>query len=154
MPAPLHSSQGVKDAFFGALSSAFNNYLDLGAGVLILWYGGSIVMDDDGRISVGKLITYQVRAYRGMSYSRATRYYTFTPLSNLPSARSLSLPCSLSYSPARSLSSTGTCSTTASPPSPMSSTPSHARLEPPSASSPSSTSSQTSIRRAARTSAR
>ena len=52
--------KGILDSFLGALSAAFNNYLDLGAGVLILWYGGSIVMDVDGRISVGKLITYQL----------------------------------------------------------------------------------------------
>ena len=31
-------AKGVRDAVLGALASAFNNYLDLGAGVLILWY--------------------------------------------------------------------------------------------------------------------
>jgi ABC-type bacteriocin/lantibiotic exporter with double-glycine peptidase domain len=31
--------KGIKDGIFGSLSSAFNNYLDLGAGVLILWCG-------------------------------------------------------------------------------------------------------------------
>ena len=34
--------KGVKDAIFGSVASAFNNYLDLGAGVLLLWYGGSM----------------------------------------------------------------------------------------------------------------
>ena len=54
--------KGILDSMLGALSSAFNNYLDLGAGVLILWYGGSIVMDVDGHhsLTVGKLITYQL----------------------------------------------------------------------------------------------
>ena len=60
----LHKAlrKGILDSMFGALSSAFNNYLDLGAGVLILWYGGSIVMDVDGHhsLTVGKLITYQL----------------------------------------------------------------------------------------------
>ena len=36
--------KGVRDATVGALTTSFNNYLDLGAGVLILWYGGSIAM--------------------------------------------------------------------------------------------------------------
>ena len=53
--------KGIRDAIFGAFSSAFNSYLDLGAGVLILWYGGSIAMEPDKHlITVGKLITYQL----------------------------------------------------------------------------------------------
>ena len=52
--------KGVRDAIFGAFSACFNNYLDLGAGVLILGYGGSIAMQPDGSISVGSLITYQL----------------------------------------------------------------------------------------------
>ena len=35
---------GVKDACFDSLTEGFNSYLDLGAGVLILWYGGTIAM--------------------------------------------------------------------------------------------------------------
>ena len=34
-------------------------FLDLGAGVLILWYGGLIAMQADGSITVGALIKYQ-----------------------------------------------------------------------------------------------
>ena len=49
----------MKDAFFGSIASAFNDYLDLGAGVMILWYGGVIAMDPNGSITVGQLITYQ-----------------------------------------------------------------------------------------------
>ncbi len=45
-------AKGVRDAIFGSLSAAFNNYLDLGAGVLILWYGGTIAMRTDGSITV------------------------------------------------------------------------------------------------------
>ena len=41
--------------------------LDLGAGVLILWYGGAIAMQADGAITVGSLITYQM--YYGMMNS-------------------------------------------------------------------------------------
>ena len=52
--------KGIRDAVLGAFSSAFNNYLDLGAGVLILWYGGSIAMKGDGAITVGSLIKYQL----------------------------------------------------------------------------------------------
>jgi len=56
----LALGKGIKDAIFGAFSAAFNNYLDLGAGVLILWYGGSIAMEPAGSITVGNLITYQL----------------------------------------------------------------------------------------------
>ena len=52
--------KGVKDAIFGSVASAFNNYLDLGAGVLLLWYGGSIAMSPSGAITVGSLIQYQL----------------------------------------------------------------------------------------------
>jgi hypothetical protein len=57
----------------GALASCFNNYLDLGAGVLILWYGGSIAMGGSGAITVGSLIKYQVR----LEYSFSTRAICF-----------------------------------------------------------------------------
>ena len=40
--------KGVRDAIVGAATVSFNNYLDLGAGVLILWYGGSIAMSPEG----------------------------------------------------------------------------------------------------------
>ena len=52
---------GIKDAFANGLTAALNDYLDLLAGVLILWYGGSIAMNPHGAISTGQLITYQVR---------------------------------------------------------------------------------------------
>jgi len=55
--------KGIKDAIGGAGTYAFNNYLDLGAGVLILWYGGSIAMEHlhhEQSLTVGKLITYQL----------------------------------------------------------------------------------------------
>ena len=53
-------SKSIKDAAIGALATFFNSGLDLGAGVLILWYGGSIAMEADGEITVGDLITYQL----------------------------------------------------------------------------------------------
>ena len=52
---------GIKDAIAGGIAAALNDYLDLLAGVLILWYGGTIAMDPGGSITVGQLITYQVR---------------------------------------------------------------------------------------------
>ena len=51
---------GIKDAIAGGVAAALNDYLDLLAGVLILWYGGSIAMHPAGAISVGQLITYQL----------------------------------------------------------------------------------------------
>jgi len=53
-------SKGVKDATIGSLSTLLSSWLDQGAGVLILWYGGSIAMHPDGNISVGDLIKYQL----------------------------------------------------------------------------------------------
>ena len=54
--------KGVRDATIGALTASFNNYLDLGAGVLLLWYGGSIAMSPEGAgvLTVGSLIKYQL----------------------------------------------------------------------------------------------
>ena len=51
---------GIKDAIAGGVAAALNDYLDLLAGVLILWYGGSIAMPPAGAICVGQLITYQL----------------------------------------------------------------------------------------------
>ena len=49
---------GIRDAIAGGIAAALN-YLDLLAGVLILWYGGSIA-DPGGAISTGQPITYQL----------------------------------------------------------------------------------------------
>ena len=50
-------SKGVQDAIAGAGSYAITNYIDLGAGILILAYGGTVAIDHPERLSVGKLIT-------------------------------------------------------------------------------------------------
>ena len=52
--------EGIRDAWGAAGMAAINSYLDLGAGVLILWYGGWLAMQNDGRLTAGKLITYQL----------------------------------------------------------------------------------------------
>jgi len=51
---------GIRDAFGGAGMYTINSYLELGAGVLILWYGGSLAIDGADGMSAGKLITYQL----------------------------------------------------------------------------------------------
>ena len=51
---------GVRDSLGFGLTSALTGYLDLGAGVLILWYGGILVLDGEGNMSIGKLITFQL----------------------------------------------------------------------------------------------
>ena len=51
---------GIRDAIAGGVAAALNDYLDMMAGVLILWYGGTIAMKPSGGITVGQLITYQV----------------------------------------------------------------------------------------------
>lgn len=53
-------SKGIQDAFGGAGMYAINSYLELGASVLILWYGGMMAMDDKQRMTPGRLITYQL----------------------------------------------------------------------------------------------
>jgi ABC-type bacteriocin/lantibiotic exporter with double-glycine peptidase domain len=52
---------------------AINSYLDLGAGVLILWYGGNLAMGNhEGGLTPGQLITFQLYwnlingAYKGL----------------------------------------------------------------------------------------
>lgn len=49
--------RGVKDAWGNGITSALTGYLDLGAGVLILYYGGLLVFR--GAMSVGELVTFQ-----------------------------------------------------------------------------------------------
>jgi len=56
---------GIKDSLGFGLTSALTGYLDLGAGVLILWYGGKLVLNGDesggGQVmTVGKLVTFQL----------------------------------------------------------------------------------------------
>lgn len=49
-----------------------NSYLDLGAGVLILWYGGNLAMGSNQGLTPGQLITFQLywnminSAYKGL----------------------------------------------------------------------------------------
>lgn len=52
--------KGIKDAFGGAGMYAMNSYLELGAAVLILWYGGKMAMSHKDDMSPGRLITYQL----------------------------------------------------------------------------------------------
>jgi ABC-type multidrug transport system fused ATPase/permease subunit len=49
---------GVKDAWGNGITSALTGYLDLGSGVLILYFGGLLVYN--GELSVGELVTFQL----------------------------------------------------------------------------------------------
>ncbi|KAL3936128.1 MAG: hypothetical protein SGBAC_008483 [Bacillariaceae sp.] len=49
---------GIKDAWGNGLTSALTNYLDLGSGILILYYGGILVYN--GELTVGELVTFQL----------------------------------------------------------------------------------------------
>jgi ABC-type multidrug transport system fused ATPase/permease subunit len=71
---------GIKDAWGNGFTSALTSYLDLGSGVLILYFGGLLVFR--GEMSVGDLVTYQLfwnmmnGAYQGIqglitSFTRA-----------------------------------------------------------------------------------
>lgn len=66
-------SKAIKDAMAGAVTTAINRYLDLGAGVLVLWYGGSMAMQGQDGVSVGALITFQLywgriqNAFKGLN---------------------------------------------------------------------------------------
>jgi ABC-type multidrug transport system fused ATPase/permease subunit len=50
--------RGVKDAWGNGVTSALTGYLDLGTGVLILYFGGLLVFD--GVMTVGDLVTFQL----------------------------------------------------------------------------------------------
>jgi ABC-type multidrug transport system fused ATPase/permease subunit len=49
---------GIKDAWGNGITSALTGYLDLGSGVLILYFGGLLVYN--GELSVGELVTFQL----------------------------------------------------------------------------------------------
>lgn len=49
---------GVKDAWGNGLTSALTGYLDLGSGVLILWFGGLLVYNSE--MTIAQLITFQL----------------------------------------------------------------------------------------------
>jgi ABC-type multidrug transport system fused ATPase/permease subunit len=49
---------GIKDAWGNGITSALTGYLDLGSGVLILYFGGLLVYR--GEMTVGDLVTYQL----------------------------------------------------------------------------------------------
>lgn len=49
---------GIKDAWGNGLTSALTGYLDLGSGILILYYGGILVYN--GELTVGELVTFQL----------------------------------------------------------------------------------------------
>jgi len=51
---------GIKDAWGSAGLNTIQSYMDLAANVLVLWYGGWLAMKADGRMTPGKLITYQL----------------------------------------------------------------------------------------------
>jgi len=61
---------GVKDAWGNGVTSALTGYLDLGSGVLILYFGGRLVYDN--QMTVGELVTFQLfwnmmnGAYQGL----------------------------------------------------------------------------------------
>lgn len=52
--------KGIKDSFGSAGTTALSSYLDMAAGALILWYGGSLAMDGEDRMTAGRLLTYQL----------------------------------------------------------------------------------------------
>lgn len=53
-------AKGMRDAVVSGGTFALTNYLDLGAGFLVLWYGGHVVMEDPSTLQVGNLITFQL----------------------------------------------------------------------------------------------
>lgn len=54
--------KAITDAIGGAATISLNNYLDLGGTVLILWYGGTLVLD--GRLTVGTLVSGMACLFR------------------------------------------------------------------------------------------
>eukprot|EP00472_Partenskyella_glossopodia_P000829 CAMPEP_0197542724 /NCGR_PEP_ID=MMETSP1318-20131121/67858_1 /TAXON_ID=552666 /ORGANISM="Partenskyella glossopodia, Strain RCC365" /LENGTH=671 /DNA_ID=CAMNT_0043102009 /DNA_START=183 /DNA_END=2201 /DNA_ORIENTATION=- len=52
--------KGMVDALVGGGTYFITNGLDLGAGALILWYGGTVAMDDHDQLTIGELVTFQL----------------------------------------------------------------------------------------------
>eukprot|EP01119_Soliformovum_irregulare_P019240 TRINITY_DN6045_c0_g2_i1.p1 TRINITY_DN6045_c0_g2~~TRINITY_DN6045_c0_g2_i1.p1 ORF type:complete len:919 (+),score=271.48 TRINITY_DN6045_c0_g2_i1:119-2875(+) len=69
--------KGIQDAFVGAGTTCLTSYMDLSIGILILWYGGTLVMDFPEILAVGNLITFQL--YWNMI---ATNFNTLTGFLN------------------------------------------------------------------------
>ena len=55
--------KGLKESFGGALQNLLSSYTNLAAGIMILWYGGIVVLND-GPLSVGNLITFRELTFR------------------------------------------------------------------------------------------
>mmetsp|Transcript_11885 Transcript_11885/g.26414 ORF Transcript_11885/g.26414 Transcript_11885/m.26414 type:complete len:934 (+) Transcript_11885:2-2803(+) len=51
---------GMRDAFASAGVSAATGYLDFAATVLILWYGGTLVLGNEHGLTIGSLITFNL----------------------------------------------------------------------------------------------
>jgi len=52
--------KGIKDAWAGAFTYALTEYIELSISVLLLWYGGSVAMVNQGILTIGNLITFQL----------------------------------------------------------------------------------------------
>lgn len=50
---------GILEAFGGALQGLLSQYTNVATGILILWYGGLVVLSA-GPLTLGKLITFQL----------------------------------------------------------------------------------------------
>eukprot|EP01105_Mastigella_eilhardi_P013870 TRINITY_DN3160_c0_g1_i4.p1 TRINITY_DN3160_c0_g1~~TRINITY_DN3160_c0_g1_i4.p1 ORF type:complete len:703 (-),score=174.85 TRINITY_DN3160_c0_g1_i4:879-2987(-) len=50
----------VKDSFVSAGAVAITNFVDLSIGILILWYGGGVAMNNSELLTVGNLLTFQL----------------------------------------------------------------------------------------------
>ena len=51
---------GVRDAVADGITTAVTGYLDNGTAVLILWFGGLLVMQADSSLTLGTLVTFQL----------------------------------------------------------------------------------------------
>ncbi|CAD7951320.1 unnamed protein product [Amoebophrya sp. A25] len=51
---------GTKNAYVGASVQAFSSYMNLLTAILILWYGGNAVIAQDGSLTIGGLVTFQL----------------------------------------------------------------------------------------------
>jgi len=51
---------GIKNASVEASVSMFSTYMNLFTGALILWYGGELVLQDNGGLTLGTLITFEL----------------------------------------------------------------------------------------------
>ena len=69
-----HTGKGIRDALASTATRTLTSYLDLGASVLILAYGGWTAMKDDGHLTQDTRPTIQFRDFEKPKITKSRRF--------------------------------------------------------------------------------